>query len=523
MTKKVKKISALLMAAVMAFSLNIVMPQEVKAAEADSSSFAVSTSTPTTEAAATEGSNGVKVYAHKDGGATSAGGSNETYANVTSKGIKMQNATRIAVVIPANKYAQIKVYCKINSTGTPSISIGTSEGTALKTFAPTAKATEYTFPGPYAGGESGTTYLLWRETADVAVYGLTVDLYDNEGDVPAVIEDPTYTVTGTIISEIDLTEGEVFIGNSDNSFKSKSVTSKESNVYEYTVEEVKAGTYSVTAVNSPALNKAKQLVKTISNLSIQVKDASVTAGEATVTYEDITNVWDFTSGKYESYKLEGNNLSGTYKGLVILTSAAGGKFNVREKDVQVNNGTTVSIPVSGSGTVTVTAKNGKYTLGGVTATGAVSTFEYDSSVEIVNFVTTADEYLYKIEIVENEKDTFGDTAQVMAQYKKVGDSYTVRTVYEISESDLEEYTKVGVTLTVNGKSENSLGATVYQSLKANGETVKAGESKYYVITQITNVPADATINVQGIGLTAEGKTVDLDVTATVEMTSILGQ
>lgn len=533
MKRKVKKFSALLMAAVMAFSLNIVMPQEAKAATADSASFTLSTSTPTTLANATVGSNGVKVYAYKtsEGSGVSASGNAESFNGGTSqKGIKMEGATNIVVVIPANKYAQIKVAAKNKTAGTANgvgVSLSqVSSSTQFDTQVTTKDSlSELTFQKTYGGTEITTVYVGSGPLGQASVYGLTVDLYDNESDVPQVVEKATYTVTGTIQSDVELTGGKVSIGNASGNIQSEDITA-ENGTYKYVVNKVEAGTYSVTGVTSPALTEAEKVVASISSVSITVADADVTADAVTIQYKDLNGVWNFQSGEFEGSDIvNGSKQSAVYKGLAISTSDSGGKFSVRasNKDVQVNDGTTVSIPVSGSGTVRVTMKEGgNYTLGDVESTEAVTECAFSSGTSSVNLVINADsQYLYKIEVIAADKDTTESTP-VNVQYKKnADDTYTVRTVYEIAEADLDNYTQVGVKLTVGEKSENSLGTTVYQSLKANGSTVKASEGKYYVITQITNVPADASIQVQGIAVANDTVTELSGVSGTVAMADII--
>lgn len=120
----------------------------------------------------------------------------------------------------------------------------------------------------------------------------------------------------------------------------------------------------------------------------------------------------------------------------------------------------------------------------------------DALPETIRFFLSADGS--SMSVYEDTKDANVADAKTYAQYKANSDgTYTVRVVSEVAIPDVTAYSKVGFRCAkVANKGENYLGTKIYKSIKANGKTVTAGEGKYFVILEITNVKRDATLYVE---------------------------
>lgn len=119
-------------------------------------------------------------------------------------------------------------------------------------------------------------------------------------------------------------------------------------------------------------------------------------------------------------------------------------------------------------------------------------------------------------------DDTKDAGMIKAQYKKVADdNYTVRVVYEVAEADIANYSQIGAKLTVAGKTESVLGTEVFKSLTANGATVTPAEGNCFVVVQVTDVPANASITAEAVAVQG-GSEVSLNSTGTIDMAEILG-
>lgn len=118
------------------------------------------------------------------------------------------------------------------------------------------------------------------------------------------------------------------------------------------------------------------------------------------------------------------------------------------------------------------------------------------------------------QITEEQEDP-----TVYVQYKKVSDNnYTVRVVGEVtldgafSDSVNTSYKGAGFRCTKaianmgTAKAESYVSTVVFKSLVANGVTKKAADGKYFIVTEITNVPADATFYVNPVYQLSEGGT-----------------
>ncbi|MDY5577888.1 MAG: LamG-like jellyroll fold domain-containing protein, partial [Lachnospiraceae bacterium] len=151
---------------------------------------------------------------------------------------------------------------------------------------------------------------------------------------------------------------------------------------------------------------------------------------------------------------------------------------------------------------------------------------------IVNGVATSDVSNYTI----GDGETTEDDTTVYVQYKKVSDNnYTVRVVGEValegtfSDSANTFYKGAGfrcaktVANMGTAKAESYVSTVVFKSLVANGATVKAADGKYFIVTEITNVPADATFYVNPVcQLSEEGKTVSFtEKNYTINMADII--
>lgn len=444
-----------------------------------------------------------------------------------TKGLKMENATTVDFTIPADKYAQVTMWAvpKVTELGEGQLTYGKLVDGAMDTESSTA----YTFSGyqnasveaakivfniPVASAD--TTYRMVKTGSNqVIIYQINVVIYDTEAELPELPQaNPTYQVSGTITSLVDLSGGQITLQGTGGA--SGDITKTGDNQYFYTVEvEENTAGYDIK-LTSPALKSEKYMISQITPAKVVVGTAAVTQ-DISVEYTPLTNVWDFAGGM-DVLDTIGEGKTGIYKGLSIDATASG-KFDVQANRVQVNPGTKVSIPVSGHGTVKVAFDSGSWTLDGQTDATSVEFTSAQSAVELV--ATASNTYLTKIEVISELDDTTNSTP-VNVQYKKDDNgSYTVRAVYEVTEADLENYSEIGAKLTVNTKTENILGSDVFTSLTANGKTVTPASGNCFVIVQITDVPANAVIEVNAVAVQS-GSEVSLGSNGTIDMAAILG-
>ncbi len=128
---------------------------------------------------------------------------------------------------------------------------------------------------------------------------------------------------------------------------------------------------------------------------------------------DVTALWDFQNlnpASLEGVKIEKSTgeVPSTVDGVSLYVDATAGKFSVRapgNKDVQVNEGTIMRVPVkSTKDIVTVTAHPdySSFTIGGVAATGSVAEHKATTAEAAQGYseiVATANCYLYSIKVV----------------------------------------------------------------------------------------------------------------------------
>lgn len=116
--------------------------------------------------------------------------------------------------------------------------------------------------------------------------------------------------------------------------------------------------------------------------------------------EIVSKVWNFRGGQDGAYAQVVEGTTGEFDG--ILIDATSGKCSARTQgDTQINQGTVLSIPVSGNGTVTVKTYPGYhgYEINGVAADADEYTYTYEGSAGYVTLTATSQMYLYEIATV----------------------------------------------------------------------------------------------------------------------------
>ncbi|MBR6697512.1 MAG: hypothetical protein IKL73_04465 [Lachnospiraceae bacterium] len=440
-----------------------------------------------------------------------SGSSSTNKSSDFASGLKLDSNNYIQFTVTEGKYAKVDVWANCNSDGQPSVVCLVSDSYSAETDEISVyhgKGANAAVKCTYSGYITGGTYYVGMKNAvnkmvaDAAttsntkqsmLYQVVVTEYDTVGEVPEdVVDTTTYVnVSGTITSEVDLTDGKVSLKSATKQYTATISAGANANEYTYTAEDVAGdGAEYTVSVNATGLNEATKVVSAIAPTTITVNTEDVTNANFTISYDDIrvdayNTVWDFGTGKFEAYEIQGSGKTGTYKGLSIATE--GGKFSVRESDVQVNAGTTISIPVTGKGTVVVDLKNDAgFTLGGE----ANTTYDFDNSVDSVDLVITENDYLLSIAIAKDEDTEDTEYAYTYVQYKQQDDDkFTLRFVSAIEESVLEDINAAGFALTVAGETEVITGQNVFKSIYANGEVVNAADGCVFVVVEVANVPA----------------------------------
>ncbi len=160
------------------------------------------------------------------------------------------------------------------------------------------------------------------------------------------------------------------------------------------------------------------------------------------------------------------------------------------------------------------------------ATLAVSTIEVTAAGTYSLGSTKSGVNIYYIEVSEGGSSSApsGDTvdvADMMVQYKAEPDGqYTLRTVYKVAAADIANYDSVGVKISKDNSSEYSFGTSVFASVTANGSAVEAGAGYYFVVNEITNVPADANFTVEAYAVVGGVQTA-LTASGAINMSTII--
>lgn len=122
--------------------------------------------------------------------------------------------------------------------------------------------------------------------------------------------------------------------------------------------------------------------------------------------EIVSKVWNFRGGQEGAFAETVEGTTGEFNGIII--DATNGKCSARTQgDTQINQGTVLSIPVSGNGTVTVKTYPGYhgYEINGVAADADEYTYTYEGSAGYVTLTATSQMYLYEIATVCEVSDS----------------------------------------------------------------------------------------------------------------------
>ncbi len=275
---------------------------------------------------------------------------------------------------------------------------------------------------------SSETYTITRETTsidDAVLYQIKVTEYDTQEEAQAVVDEyirlmtmPTYTVSGNISSEIDLTGGIVTLVNiaeESKNVKSEPITKNEDGTYHYIVNDVLGNetTYKIS-VEATNVIEGKYNIDTakLAEQSITVGTVNIDNVDFGIEYKEIPeNIWDFSNiAEWTACSYSTKSESFIYKGLSVVLDNATVLFatNIEKNAIQIKKAT-IKIPVSGSGKVICTFfANVKTstTLGNVLGDGKTKTITatYENAEDIVLCIKD-ESYLQKIEVIPDTTDT----------------------------------------------------------------------------------------------------------------------
>lgn len=329
-----------------------------------------------------------------------------------TKAFKTQSSTYFNIVVPEGKFVKVSVVAVANKTdGTAAVVQLDSDASTNKTI--TAQSNGTTADKVVMAGHlTAGTHKLAHSGAQLLIFKIVAEVYDNEADVPADAVVSKVKVSGTVKSSISLANGQIKLGLLAGDLTLKPGTTDE---YTYELMDVEGdGAEYMVSIIAPEVTKSLKNIDSTSfgaNGKIQVGSEDKVA-DFTLKFIDLDGlVWDFTntSKNWQSMTYENNEKnpsSGTYKGLTIDATANTAKFDVQSGRIQINEGTKVNIPVSGWGTVTCTF-TGKVptnvtTLGDtVGESKATMTYNYQNaeSVELSIGAGNTGLYLTKIEVV----------------------------------------------------------------------------------------------------------------------------
>ncbi len=186
-----------------------------------------------------------------------------------------------------------------------------------------------------------------------------------------------------------------------------------------------------------------------------------------------------------------NGNSGKWQGLLV--DATNGKLqNNNGGWAQFNTDTVISVPVDGNCDITVVTYSVGHTVNGIAATNTTETFTYEGEAGYVDIVATASNYIKTITTVHtaSDEDTDGTTqGDMYVQYKEQQDGkYTLRFVVPVAVNSIDTLDGVGVSMTVNERTEVVTGKDLFASVYANGEVVNAPNEYAFAVIELTNVP-----------------------------------
>ncbi len=351
-------------------------------------------------------------------------------------GLKMESASALKFTVAEGKYARVSVSMLSTGDYEASLGIATSIGfnaenkvnaatfvtkddkTVVVTTNKIRTATETAQTGIFDCILPGGTYYIVNSGVatggkQAILYQVNVTEYDDEADVPPIPVEATVSVSGKITSDYDLTGAKVIL-KGEKTVEAEIVKAVEG--YEYTAEGITVNDTYEVSISSSKLFEDKKYIESLSKTSVEVAETDITDADITVTYKNITNVWDFTLGKYELTTIQKN--TGTYKGLVIdatdTVTYSDPKFAVQSNRVQVNPAVKVTIPVEdyAPGTVTVTfSGDASFTLG--TGENTTTTYAFDADTKTVDLITTGanPSYLTKIELAKEGQTNYTITVE----------------------------------------------------------------------------------------------------------------
>jgi hypothetical protein len=142
---------------------------------------------------------------------------------------------------------------------------------------------------------------------------------------------------------------------------------------------------------------------------------------------------------------------------------------------------------------------------GIMFTVAASNVSFGYGVSYKGDVQTVSaEAKYYVQTKQTSKATNGSEAK-----------YSVRIIADVQGIDLKDYKDIGFKFTNGDNEESALTDTVYTTLVSKGENVTA--DGYYVVIEVTDVPASGEFSVQLIGTpTDESSAVVIGTTGTVD-------
>lgn len=301
----------------------------------------------------------------------------------------------------------------------------------------------------------------------------------------------------------------------------------------FTAKEAKAeesSGYYVWDYNTKAFTAAEEPVGTwttegspaVAGLDNPVK-ASVSGYLGVTDYNSVTAVTVSSQGKDYSYK---NAYKLSTGNIITIDAPCDGRIEVHCRP-RAKVTKSVNIQVNGENYgEAMTLAEGQTTFAYLGA-GAENNWVYEIDVtKGASYTLTAsgETALFQLTFIPSaaSSDDTKDAGTIKAQYKAdAAGNYTVRVVYEVAEADIADYSKIGAKLTVDGKTETVVGDVAFKSLTANGAAVTPADDNCFVVVQVTDVPANASITAEAVAIQNGGE-VSLNSTGTIDMTTILG-
>ena len=342
--------------------------------------------------------------------------------------------------------------------------------------------------------KNGATYNITLGGKRVADYDYSPKTLTADAENTAITI--TKAATNTVNVNVDSYDGKEDVTYSKIKFTRENESANEE-VYDYTFNKgediaLRDGTYSVevTGVSYPYQFDASEKLTVngaATDYSLKFKERFVWDFSVGLTRDPMLTQVTWQTGNEKNDKTFYDEDLGfaNYQGLLVNTGTAG-KFGVTIGDsVQVNSGTTIKIPVSGTGTLELTVKGTDHNITGgtlkettdaTTANYKLQKWEYDSD-EYITLQSTGSIYIRKIKVIPDpEKPNVSESSQATGSTESESATSAETGSESSTEAGSKPSTESGSDVSTEGSSDVSTEGSSNPSTEGSSDASTEGAS-----------------------------------------------